>query len=252
MANKKTKRLPSSVITQSSTLRFIGDCYLKDITIPKRLDGSSYSTDLVNKLCNAYSKYCFSRPIVYTAFDGDHFHLMQYLRKYVLNKNKYPANPESILGYKNVVERHQTKYGVLLDDLAILRRCDELWIFTIPTNSTNEIADLPEGVLVELAFYLRRQPNPKIYFVDILELSKNKNAKQKPFKINFDEFKKLLVDSKKDEILALANDNFRVDPDLRKLSFYISDPLDFKYAEWLREDKSVSADEIALVLRTCF
>jgi hypothetical protein len=232
---------------EENDLKFIGECFLKDIDINDRLDKNSRDTVSISKLVQLFTSYTKNQCMVYTAFDGDHFHLLQYMRKCVLEANKYPANPESILGYRNVVTRYQNKYGVLLDDLAILQNCDELWVFTDNENSIKETLNLPEGVLVELAFYLKRHSTPTVNFISIKSLLYNGETVINKLSITFEDIEKELISSNRKEIIDMANNDFKIDKDLKSLVFFITDPLDFKYSEWLREERSANTDEIALV-----
>lgn len=227
-------------------LNFLGQCFIEDIDINKRLSSPYKKNDLAH-LVRIFTTYAKDSEIVYTAFDGDHFHLLQNMRKCVLSNNRFPANPESVLGYKNIVSRYQNKYGVLMDDLAILQSCDELWVFTDYGTSLNDILELPEGVLVEIAFFLKRRVSPIINFVSLSTLLTEGKTNLKRISLTFEDVEEALKRTKRSEIIDMANNNFKVDKDLKNLVFYITDPLDHKYSEWLRDSRSSNTDEIALV-----
>lgn len=229
-------------------LSFIGECFSEDLDINKRhKEKASADDSRINRLVQIFSTHSDEALIAYNAFDGDHFHLLQEMRKFTLNNLRVPANPESILGYKNVVSRYQNKYNVLLDDLAILQCCDELWVFTDCSGRLEDILKLPEGVLIEIAFFLKRRAAPSIIFIPITSIIKGIKPKYVELNISFEELEVALKKSDKAEIIDMANNDFKIDNDLKNLVFYISDPLDFKYAEWLRDGKYNAQDEIALV-----
>lgn len=241
---KKMKKMKK---ISDDELSFIGECFLRDTNIQERLGEKANNEKIISKLVQIFTSHAKEKNIVYTAFDGDHFHFLQHMRKCVLDNNHIPANPESILGYKNIVTRYQSKYGVLLDDLAILQSCEDLWVFTDVGTNIKDVLDLPEGVLVEIAFYLKRHSIPTINFVSLSTLLKEGRSDFRKLSLSFDELEKALLKSERREIINIANNNFKVDKDLKNLVFYITDPLDYKYSEWLREDKASNTDEIALV-----
>lgn len=233
--------------TPITDFEFLGECFLRDMNIEKRQDANTHIDKEIAKAVRILASNAKRINVVYTAFDGDHFHFLPNMRQAVFAHNKIPANPESILGYKNVVTRYQTKLGVLIDDLAILQGCDELWVFTDYDATLEDAAKLPEGVLIELAFYLKRRSKPTVYFASLSSLAETKGVSLKKCIISFEELEKKLVDTDRSEIIDLANNNFRIDADLKNLVYFITDPLDFKYSEWLRDHNSVGADEIGLI-----
>lgn len=236
------------MIATTEDLRFIGECFLKDLDIKLRLS-KSVDPEMGNTIARLTSLLIKSphKKVVYTAFDGDHFHLMDDLRKCVLRHDRYPANPESILGYKNIVTKYNSKTELLKDDLAILKHCDELWVFTENEVTPEGILDLPEGVQLEIAFFMRRQYNHPVKFIPISALFDQTKNSCIDLKMTYNELKTILKSNKRDEIIDLANSNFKVDKELKDHAFYITDPLDFKYSEWLRDHLLNPPKEIALV-----
>lgn len=235
-------------LVSGDDLAFIGECFLADLDINGRqeLARKSIKKD-VNRLVQIFSSHSDEQPIAYNAFDGDHFHLLQAMRKYTLNNKRIPANPESILGYKNVVSRYLNKNLVLLDDLAILQNCDELLVFTDYSTRLEDVLRLPEGVLIEIAFFLKRRLKPSISFISISKLLRGAEADCLEFDISFDQLEDALKQTERAEIIDMANNDFKVDSDLKSLVYYITDPLDYKYSEWLRDGKYNANDEIGLV-----
>lgn len=173
-------------------------------------------------------------PLVYTAFDGDHQMMCGHMRSFVLRNGGVPANPESILGYKDTVDHRITKRGVLLDDLAILRGCDELWIFTDVECDRHAVAHLAEGVAIELLFYLRRKSRPCVKFVSTEGLLRGEWPEPVDYTLTYEETKSGLLPDQREGVLDLANSRGRIDKSLPALVYHIADPLDYKYTQWLR------------------
>lgn len=227
-------------------LRFIGECFLRDININYRLEEHKETKQNIISLTQLLSRSA-AKKVVYTAFDGDHFHLLDEMRKCVLRHDRYPANPESILGYKNVVSRYQTKIGVLKDDLAIVKYCEEMWVFTDCDITPDGILQLPEGVLLEIVYFMHRKRNFPVKFIPINSLYDTTKNTCRDLEMKYEELAELLAQNERKEIIDLANNGFIVDPELKKLAYYITDPLDFKYSEWLRDYSRSDENEIALV-----
>lgn len=176
---------------------------------------------------------CEDLRLVYTAFDGDHFQLCSHMRRYVIAHGYVPANPESILGYKDVVTAYGDKREVLRDDLSILAGCDELWVFTEQPPTPSGVAALAEGLAVEILFFLSRNSRPKIRFVSPLALLVGSGLTDPvPLLATFDDVLAAMPDGDAASLLGLLK---HLAP-LRPLLYYIHDPLDFKYAAWLRAD----------------
>lgn len=172
----------------------------------------------------------------YTAFDGDHQMFCSFMRRRVIAQGLVPANPDSVLGYKDTVLARQTKEGVLLDDLSVLRGCDELWVFTETPILLERICELAEGVLVELLYFLRRYPDRVVRFVSIEStVLCQVPSELKEFKFCYDEVVEALAADQREDVLRLANRGVEVDRRLRTLTYYLIDPLDYKYARFVRE-----------------
>jgi hypothetical protein len=185
--------------------------------------------------------------IVYTAFDGDHQMFCSQMRKRVAAHGAVPANPDSVLGYKDTVSQRQTKRGVLLDDLSVLRGCDELWIFTDIPPVLHSAGLLAEGVLIELLYYKRRHPERPVRFVSITQTALNPtDASLMLFEATYDEIVESLGEDQRDEVLELSNSGTKVDEKLRSIRYYIFDPLDYKYARFVRE-KGYKKDACPLI-----
>jgi hypothetical protein len=168
------------------------------------------------------------------------------MRKSVLSTGHVPANPESILGYKDTVSYRLAKRGVLLDDLTVLRGCDELWIFTELRPEPNVVPRLAEGVVTELLFYLKRQENPHIYFVSPSDLFREGRCELRSYSGTYQDTKAALHPEQRDGILELANSGGRIDRELRSITYHVHDPLDFKYASWLRSS-GYASNQVPLV-----
>jgi len=121
----------------------------------------------------------------------------------------------------------------LLDDISLLRHCDELWVFTNSPPELDRIAGLAEGVLVELLYFLRACRRP-VFFVRLGALLRGERADPKPFRFTYEETLAHLVPSQAGAMLEVVKN--AEDPAMRlwPVAYHLFDPLDFKYAHWLR------------------
>lgn len=176
-------------------------------------------------------------PLVYTAFDGDIFELTPQMRAWVTRQGWVPANPENIVGYKDSVEAHNGKAGVLIDDLAIVTRCDHLCIFTdVAPEPAAALGGLAEGVIVELLYFLAhnqvRQPAATVTFVPVANLLGGDEPAE-PYKYDYtDTVARLAADQRGIALLLASIDSGAVT--LPKVAYVAHDPLDAKYVHWLR------------------
>jgi hypothetical protein len=218
-------------------LQSLGDIFIEDLSLQYRKSCCNDISGKIKETIKILNLFINQQAVVYTAFDGDHFHCLQQMRQFVLSKGKVPANPESILGYKNVVDRRQTKMGVLIEDVSILKKCKELWIFSDVKNSIEGLGSLAEGVLVELAYFLYRRPMSDIKLVSISKLMKGEEQVICDIQVSFDDLKSELIKSNRENIITIANSGHEFDNELKPLRFFITDPLDFKYYDWIRCNK---------------
>lgn len=179
------------------------------------------------------------RTLTYTAFDGDHFSLVPLMRKYVLAKGHLPVNPESIIGYKASVDAYGTKEGVLLADLAVLERCDQLLIFTDNAPTADGIRSLAEGVVIELLhfLYLRwvRGADAVVEFVTIDTLLHDSGRPTEVLGLDYVEVLQALSPEQQplaEFVLELQQGKHRFPP----IAFCLSEPLDAKYADWIQAE----------------
>jgi hypothetical protein len=210
----------------------LGELLLRDLTIgdPRTISGKH-----LDGLCASLLDYIKPAQIVYTAFDGDQLHLCRHMRTTVLASGAIPANPESILGYRHCVLAHLTKKGVIMDDLAILQGCDDLWLFADGHVTPNALlASLAEGAIVELLFFKKRRSHTPVLSINTTEMLRSGRAVHRQTAATYEDLVDALDAEQRAAVLALANSGTRVDKELRPLVFFITDPLDFKYAEWLR------------------
>ena len=212
----------------------LGEAVSADLNIEQRHAKSTPQVDL-DSICAAVLAISHDQPIIYTAFDGDHFALCGHMRSFVLRNGCIPANPESILGYKNAVDKRLTKEGVLRDDLSVLRGCDQLWVFTEQEARIESLQSLAEGVVVEILFFIKRHETPSVYFVSPLALLRGEQPSLRSFAYSYSDCNEALHSDQRAGILHLANSGMRVDQQLASLAYHIYDPLDCKYADWLRE-----------------
>lgn len=195
--------------------------------------GSRLGDEDYGRLVTSLKKYVEQSSLVYTAFDGDHFELACLMRKAVLAHNKVPVNPDSVLNYYLTVRAHSNKRDVLVDDLSILKSCTELWVFTEVEAKPESISQLAEGVLIELLFFKKRHEDLPVYFVNPIELMTCSKPNLQQFAASFQECKDSLLPDQL-EVCEMANGNYTIDSELRKVLYFIADPLDCKYVDWSR------------------
>jgi hypothetical protein len=215
----------------NKVLADVGKALAEDL----HLERSGRPTDEIQGLAARIMSINKEQRLVYTAFDGDHFHLCGLMRSFVMEKGHVPANPENILGYVETVSHRLTKQGVLMDDLAVLRTCDELWVFTDYQPDLSALSNLAEGVLVELLYFLKRKVDAQVYFVSPIALLEGRGVALCRFPYSYAQSKDALHPDLRDGVLELANSGSLVDEALPQVVYHIHDPLDFKYARWLRQ-----------------
>ena len=173
-------------------------------------------------------------PVVYTAFDGDHFGLAPQMRHSAMGAGYAPANPESILGYKQAVDAHQSKKEVLLDDLAVVQRSDALWVFTdVDPTPTSVAAGLAEGAVLELLWFLKSRPGLPVHFVPTSSLF-GQGVENARYRADLHETELALHQSGLSEIVRLVAAVLNGESRLRPIVYFLHDPLDGKYVDWLR------------------
>jgi hypothetical protein len=105
---------------------------------------------------------------VYTSFDGDQIDTLNSVRMQVYEDGAVPVDPEAILGYKDCFDALRTKRRILHADLTLLAHCDEQWIITDYPPVEQSAAELAEGAVAELVFFLRgHQRQQRIPFVSL-------------------------------------------------------------------------------------
>jgi hypothetical protein len=218
-------------------LTAIEELLLSDFSLGSRCTRLVDSREIrgdIDHACSTIVTASEKLPLVYTAYDGDHFQLCSHMRRYVISHDSVPANPESVLGYKDTVSARLNKRGVLVDDLAVLSRCDELWVFTDQEAEPSSVRELAEGVVVELLFFLKRHPYATINFVSSQALLRGAGLELLRYQHSYAETVGALAADQEDGVLDLANSGDKVDQELPSIVYYIIDPLDFKYSDWLR------------------
>jgi hypothetical protein len=148
-----------------------------------------------------------------------------------LQNKKVPVSPPSILGYRDVVVTRREKKRVLRDDLALLRRCDEMWVFCERDLRQEGLGSLAEGLVVELLYAHQFCPKMPIYFVNVRSLLIGEIEKD-AYPIDLNKSGSKSEQSQFiSELHSFVLESERLIP---KVQYYLMDPLDFKYAEWLR------------------
>ena len=214
----------------------ISKLVLADLDLQKRDSQRSIVSD-APELAERSLEVLDELKLVYTAFDGDHQHLVPLMRRAVMAAGgRVPVNPDSVLDYRETLSSRMNKRFVLVDDLSIVKGCDELWIFTDMLPGRGEISDLAEGVLVELLFFLKRHEGRPVHFVEINSLLRCGPPQRVPWEKGFQETKKLLANDQRREVLEIANGTGHIDDELSRVRYYITDLADFKYARFLLPD----------------
>lgn len=194
-----------------------------DLEIPRRSARENPSRE-INELHDGI----FSRPLVYTVFDGDQELMCGLMRHAIMKKGMVPVNPPSVLGYRDTVIRNKIKSNVLLEDVSLLNKCDQIWIFADLEHAIRTGTPIPEGALFELLFAALFRPDIKVFTVNINHLF---SGDVTPVPFPLEDITKL---SDPRSIEELTSHVRAVRERLPKIRYYYYDPLDFKYGEWLR------------------
>lgn len=220
----------------SKLVEELGQLLIDDLDIGARAAGAPFDVNLhsvLDGLAGRAEGLAKGLDLVYTAFDGDHQQLSPLMRLACLKEGKVPVNPDSVLEYKETALARQSKRDVLMDDLAILYRCDQLWIFTDLEPDISKLSNLAEGVLVELLFFLNRKPSAPIYFCSARGALLGDRYEKKILPYSFDQVRDALPADVRSEVVALAASGTRIDELLPRPIYFITDPLDFKYARFV-------------------
>lgn len=211
---------------------FVSDLSLSARTRPWTKEDEEEVAAVANEFVASQQK----PALVYTAFDGDHQELTGLMRRFVLERGCVPVSPDGVLGYKETIEARYNKADVLRDDLSVLRGCNELWVFTDCEPSTEGISGLAEGVLVEIAFFLKRYPKSPVKLVGLTDIILGRQDETRALSTDFTEISSMLRSAGKEAILDLANGGLVGGSRIPPLCYFIIDPLDFKYCRFLRQD----------------
>ncbi len=204
----------------------MNEIYKRDLVLPReKLRNVQHGKAEIRQLAQSLS----AMKLTYTTFDGDHQQLASLMRQSILAEGNVPVNPPSILGYRDLVDTRQIKKGVMLDDLALLRRCDELWCFTNTRTASKGLDRVPEGALIELIYFRRHHAHAPIYFVDVEDLLEGKIVKKKANDFIDRQLGRKLAYFAELKSFVVEHEN-----DVPNTRYVNLDPLDFKYAEWLR------------------
>lgn len=218
----------------------------RDFRLPR---GGMEPTEFEEAVALAAQLASVTMPIVYTAFDGDHFALMSQMRSCVLANGKVPANPESIIGYRDSYLARHGKRGILMDDLSIVQQCDEFWLFSDASPNPSAITEtLAEGALIELLWFLRTRGErcPVVRIVSIGALL-TRSQEFTEYSYSYEETIAALSADQEEikEFLASVDHG---DEHLRQVVAVLHDPLDSKYGHWLRALTHTKDNKVPLVL----
>lgn len=204
------------------------------IDLHLRRQPSSFDQTELARVASELIRRSSTRQLVYTAFDGDHYQLCGLMRRYVIEMGHIPVNPESVIGYKDAVDAHGDKRGVIMDDLSVLKGCNALWVFTELAPNPDDVRCLAEGVIIELLFHLHRDAPNDVRFVSTSALLNGDAEIGSEYRYTFEETLHALGDDQSDDIMHFVNSRNAIETKLRPVVYHMVDPLDFKYAHWLR------------------
>lgn len=83
----------------------------------------------------------------------------------IMRAGMVPVNPPSILGYRDTAMRNQRKAEVLLEDIAFLNKCVQVWVFSDIDAILKGSSPFSEGALCELLYVKHFRPHFPIFFV---------------------------------------------------------------------------------------
>lgn len=205
-------------------LLHLGGVLVRDCNLPYRA-----KENLFRKVdAELFFQSAFERSLPYLAFDGDQQLLLGLVRRMAQHEGYCPVCPPTILGYKEVVMVRKRKEGVMVDDLALLNKCDELWLLSDWNPSSVEAKEIAEGALIELLFAIRK--GKAVFWLrpeNVIEGTLQREAvvlTEEKFLSNLE------VDQREDILKFLEEFASELPP----VCYMITDPLDFKYCEWLR------------------
>jgi hypothetical protein len=191
------------------------------------------SEDELSGLAATLSQFDF--PLVYTAFDGDHFALTNQMRIYCIKRELIPVHPESILGYYETLTARLTKLGVLRDDLALLQKCDQIMIFSDLAPELDSLNEMAEGVLVELCFFMLLNGGGGVSFVPLIPILHH--DERDPIAVNWsisDVLNALDPHLRHDILEFLGGESLSIIQSIPAVAYAITDVLDSKYYRWIR------------------
>ena len=218
MVNGRHPSHSSTTLSQSLEHILTGD-----LVIPRRRGMESNDDAIVGLSTSA-----LKRQLVYTVFDGDQELLCGTMRHAIMKKGMVPVNPPSVVGYRDTVVRNRTKAHVLIEDVALLNKCDQIWIFSDVEDAVTNELPIPEGVLFELLFARLFRPDIAVFTVSTAQLL---SGEVSPVPFSLDKIETLSDRTSIEEVTATVMASYERIPTIR---YYYYDPLDFKYAEWLR------------------
>lgn len=215
--------------SRESMLQILENSLKADLAIPRRLE-----TERASYSSSALRSAVFDRKLVYTVFDGDQELMCGLMRHAIMRKGMVPVNPPSVLGYRDTVLRNKTKSKVLLEDVALLNKCDQIWIFSDLGHARKNKSHIPEGALFELLFAKLFRPDIAVFTVSPEELFADEVI---PQEFSLDDLEGLSDARSIQELMGDLRASYEQMP---KVRYYFYDPLDFKYGEWLRGSEAVA------------
>lgn len=186
------------------------------------------------------------KPLVYTSFDGDNMHYLEWMCYITHKLGLVPVNPEAALGYYLSTTAHNgIKIEVMRDCVALELACQELWIFD--TSASFCTSNLPEGVVAELILWNQIRSDSPIRYFPYLQTSKYEALREyleKNQPQNILKEAELPLDMQKSyfakmDPLAISEIERKLlhsvkGEEVRPLAYISQDFYDFKHVDWAR------------------
>ncbi|WP_129045283.1 hypothetical protein [Companilactobacillus metriopterae] len=169
--------------------------------------------------------------LVYTSYDGDLITKIDNFIAFALYHGYTPLNPTKLLGYYiSTVAHGNSKKSALEDCISVEQLADEFWLFV----DSDEIQELPEGVIMELIFWVHNNNGPvriiKTSDVDDVLLKNISSVDIDKFQVNPTEY---FSSFNQQKVLEIANKEIKIN-DLRETVFIDLKNKYSKYIDWIK------------------
>ena len=142
------------------------------------------------------------RKTVYISSGGKYYKYVDFILAFVYKLGFVPVHPILNLNYYiSTIAHNYSKAEIVKDCFSLIDGCDELWVFDEALPGSKKLSDFPEGVLMEIYYWLSKKPNkpirffswqdvgaPKYLLNDKWTLIKNQNEKENVKADHIDKF----------------------------------------------------------------